>query len=130
MRRAVQHVAGGVDAADTAQRELRRVGLTEQDRALLAQSCNDHRIFARNVLLPPIGTARRNHAFRIEGILDGHRHAMQRTGEIATRGALVERGRLGARTVVALHDHGVESVVDGDLAFDVRVHHFARRKLA
>ena len=77
--------------------------------------------FGGHVLLPPVRRAGRDHAFGIERVLDRHRHAMQRPREVAARRARIERLGFGARARVAVHDDGVQHVVDGELALDERL---------
>ncbi len=129
VRPAEQQVAGGADPGQAAQGELGSVGLAEQDGSGLAHPAHHSRVFLRYVLLATDGCAGRNDSLGVQRVLDRNGHPVERAGEVTLRGSRIQRLGLGARTLEAVRDDGIELVVHGDLTIDEGVHGLEGRDL-
>lgn len=84
------------------------VRLADDDRARGAQPFDDGRVPVRDVLRERRLTPGRVHAFDVEGVLDGHRDAVQRPDVITARDRPIRLLGGLERDVAVGFDNGVE----------------------
>ena len=99
------------------QRQLRGVGLAENDSAGIAQSPDHGRIVVGDELTPSGGTAGGDDASRIQRVLDGDGDAVQRSPRLASCKLRIGRFRFGLGTLSRELHHRIQLAVD---LFDAR----------
>ena len=110
-------------------RQGRGVGLAEDHRARAAQPPHRLRVVLGHVV-PGGQPARRSHARGLVGVLDRHRHAVQRADVVAAGQRRVGGVRGSARAVGVERDDGVQRAVERFDAGQVVLQQLAARHVA
>ena len=114
MRRVPRVVRGAlvVVRADSAEGELDRVGLADEDHAGAGQAPDDGRVLFRHVPGEEPGACGRRHAPDVEEVLGGVRDAMERPEVLAPPERELGGARLGERPLPGHRDERVEAAVE------------------
>jgi hypothetical protein len=108
------------------ERQLRRVGLAEEDRARVLHALHHGRVFLWDERSATARPARAHDALGVERVLDGHRHAVEGTSGLSAGESLIRLARAGERFIGHELNDGIELSVDGFDAIEAGPHRLLR----